>query len=343
MSYLSSPGTKADWKNIKTDIISNLPSWAKEVPYQIKSIAIRDACNAVKNAKIKFKRTGKYNKVHFRSRRLGDFNLYIPKSTMKENGFYPTLVGILNLREKVGDVKYDCRVVLQNGRFFVAKPEDKTVKVPENQRYPVAALDPGVRTFQTIYSPQLAVKVGKSDFSRIYRLCYVLDRLYSDRKKKSTNRYNEKLVRIRWKIKDLISEIHHKLALFLVKNFNVVLIPSFETSDMVGKLRSKVARAMLGWAHYRFKSFLKCKSEEYSCEVIEVNEAYTSKTCGNCGKLNLIGSKSILKCSCGTTIDRDYNGGRNVLLKNFSAVERFFHSQPNRSGYEPQLTSSDIC
>jgi putative transposase len=322
IDYLRQPNTKADWKFIKTNLIHNLPEWVKEVPYQIKSIAIKDACDATKNAKRKFKQTGKIQKVKFRSRKRGDFNLFIPKTALKEAGFYHTLLGIMNFREKIGEVKYDCRVILENGRYFVIKPEDRAVKSPDNQRLPVVALDPGVRTFQTLYSENFAGKFGNADFSRIYRLCHVLDKLYSRRKKEATNRYNLKLKRIRWKIKDLISEIHHKIALFLVKSFDCVLIPSFETSNMVTKLHSKVARAMLGWSHYRFKQFLKFKAQEYSCEVVEVNEAYTSKTCGKCGKIQNIGSKKFLKCSCGFTIDRDLNGARNIFLKNIHLASK---------------------
>jgi putative transposase len=343
IEYLNQPNTKAIWKRIKTEIIHSLPEWANETPYQIKSIAIKDACDAISNAKRKFKKTGKISRVKFRSRKLGDFNIYIPKDSMTEKGCYHTMLGELNLREKVGESKYDCRVVLQNDRYFVVKPEDRTIKKPDSQRLPVVALDPGVRTFQTIYSPEFAMKIGESDFARIYRLCYVLDKLYSKRRKNSTNRYNRKLKKIRWKIKDLIAEIHHKLALYLVKSFDCVLIPTFETSDMVVKLHSKVARAMLGWAHYRFKQFLKFKAQEYSCEIIEVNEAYTSKTCGNCGKINPIGSKKIMKCSCGISIDRDLNGARNVFLKNYPSVERFFHGNSQGITSEPQLTTGNSC
>ena len=131
--------------------------------------------------------------------------------------------------------------------------------------------------------------------------------------------------RLRWKIKDLISDIHHKLAFFLVTNFDKILIPSFETSTMVTKLRSKTARSMLTWAHYRFKTFLKFKAREYSAEVVEVNESYTSKTCSYCGQMQNIGSKKILKCSCGANVDRDYNGARGIYLKNISASNDGFH------------------
>lgn len=321
IEYLRQPNTKADWKYIKTGIIQNLPEWSKEVPYQIKSIAIRDACNAVKQSKIMFKKTGKIHKAKFRSKKNGDYNIYIPKASVNSDGFYPRLMGTVNLREKVGDVEYDCRVTLENGRYFLNIPQKRAIKIPDNQRKSVVALDPGVRTFQTLFSETSAIKVGQSDFARIYRLCYKLDKLYSKRSKDFTNRYNRKLKSIRWKIKDLISEIHHKLALFLVKSYENILIPSFETSNMVTKLNSKVARAMLGWSHYRFKMILKNKAEEYSCNVIEVNESYTSKTCGSCGKINNVGSRSILKCSCGISIDRDYNGARNIFLKNVLATK----------------------
>lgn len=343
VEYLRKPGTKANWKAIKTEIINALPEWAKEVPYQIKSVAIRDACLAVTAAKQRFKETGKVHKVSFRSRKRGDFNLYIPKSAVRESGFYTTILGALNLRERVGIADADCRVTLENGRFFLIKPENRAIKKPDNQRIPVVALDPGVRTFQTMYSPDIVIKAGNKDFNRIYRLCYILDLLYSKRKRQHTNRYNSKLMKLRWKIKDLISEIHHKLALYLVKTFDTILIPSFETSDMVTKLNSKVARAMLGWAHYRFKTFLKYKAEEYSCNLVEVNEAYTSKTCTACGKQQNIRSKHVLKCSCGISIDRDINGARNIFLKNAPSVERSFHGNVQGVCHEPLLANSNVC
>ena len=54
---------------------------------------------------------------------------------------------------------------------------------------------------------------------------------------------------MRWKIRDLRTELHAKSARFLVDNFDIILIPTFETSQMAKresrKLRSKIVRAML--------------------------------------------------------------------------------------------------
>ena len=62
IKYLQEPGRKANWKAIKTGIINDLPEWAKEVPYQIKSIAVKDACEAVKMLKENIKKLGKSRK-----------------------------------------------------------------------------------------------------------------------------------------------------------------------------------------------------------------------------------------------------------------------------------------
>ena len=316
VEFLKQPDTKAQWKSIKTDLMHDMPEWSKEVPYQIKSVAIRDCCQAVSAAKKKFKQTGKFNEVKFRSKKRGDNNLFIPQTAVSENGVYHTVLGKLKTAEPLLKPTHDCRMVLQNGRYFVVVPIDVAVKRPENQRLSACALDCGVRTFQTVFSKELILKVGEHDFQRIFRYCYALDKLISRKKKERSDKFNKAMQRIRWKVRDLIDEIHNKLALTLCRLFDVVYIPSFETHDMVSKLKHKTSRAMLGWAHYRFKMKLKSKAEEYSCKVIDCTEEYTSKTCGNCGTENQIGGKEVWTCKhCGCVHDRDINGARNILLK----------------------------
>jgi putative transposase len=127
--------------------------------------------------------------------------------------------------------------------------------------------------------------------------------------------------RIQWSIKDLVSELHHKSARFLVDNFDVILLPTFETQDMVRrsvrKITSRTARAMLTWAHFRFKSFLKHKAFECAKVAIDCNEAFTSKTISWTGEVveNLGGRRSIKSKLDGQEMDRDYNGARGIFLR----------------------------
>ncbi len=320
IAYLKEPDTLADWFGIKTEIIANLPEWAEAVPYQIKSVAVRDACIAVKNAKMKYKKTGQIQDVKFRSKRENRDSFFIPKTAVKESSFYTTLLGKkMKMTETVPEILHDCRLKCENGKFWLCVTVTKANLVSENQRYGAAALDPGVRTFQTFYSPVAAGKIGTGDFGRIHRLCKHLDNLYSKigkAKCRQKRRLKKAAVRIREKIKNLINEIHHKTSYFLCKNFDEIFLPSFETSGMVTKLRSKTARAMLTWAHFRFAEFLKHKASEFGTRVVRVCEAYTSKTCSACGKIQNIGSKKVMNCTaCGTVLDRDINGARGIFLR----------------------------
>ena len=316
VDYLKQPNTKASWMSVKKPIIDALPKWSRSVPYQIKSIAVKECCNAVTNAKNKYKSTGIFQNVHYRSKKLGDFSIYIPESSVTEKGFYTRLLGDMFSSECLWRPNHDCQFKLENGRYFLCIPRDVAVKRPENQRLSACALDCGVRTFQTVFSKELILKVGERDFQRIFRYCYALDKLVSRKKKEKSNKFNKAMQRIRWKVRDLIDEIHNKLALTLCRMFDVIYIPTFEIQGMVCKLRHKISRAMLGWAHYRFKKKLKSKAEEYSCKVVDCTEEYTSKTCGNCGEISSIGGKEVWTCKhCGCVHDRDVNGARNILLK----------------------------
>ena len=63
--------------------------------------------------------------------------------------------------------------------------------------------------------------------------------------------------RMRDKVKNLVDELHHKMALFLVRNFDGILLSTFETSNMVKRagrqIGNRSVRSMLTFAHYRFQ------------------------------------------------------------------------------------------
>ncbi|HEY9863036.1 MAG TPA: zinc ribbon domain-containing protein, partial [Candidatus Obscuribacterales bacterium] len=127
--------------------------------------------------------------------------------------------------------------------------------------------------------------------------------------------------RLRCKIRNLVKELHRKTAKFLVENFDVILLPTFETSQMVSKsrrkLRNKSVRQMLTLSHYEFKQFLKWKSWENNKVVIDCNEAYTSKTVSWTGEIvNKLGGAQIIKStSTQLNMDRDLNGARGIFLR----------------------------
>jgi putative transposase len=89
------------------------------------------------------------------------------------------------------------------------------------------------------------------------------------------------------------------------------------------KINKKTTRNMLGLCHFKFLEKLKFKCNEYQRNLIIVSEEYTSKTCGNCGKINdkLGGSKTFNCNKCNVSIDRDINGARNILIKYLTGLD----------------------
>ena len=314
---------KANWKAIKGDILNNLPDWCKDTPYQIKSIAIKDACKAVSNAKLKFKQTGTVSRVNFKSRKSPKQSCYIPKSAVSEKGIYHTILGEVKYKESLPKNFGDCRLVCVYGDYYLTLPTESLQLETENQGR-VVALDPGIRTFLTYFSESSFGWLGNKANIKIQKLCFKLDDLCSLIAKttgQQKRRFKKAANRIRAKIKNLVSELHQKSAKFLVDNFDVILLPTFETSQMAKKgkrrIRSKSVRQMLTLSHYQFKQFIKHKAFEHNKVVLDVNEAYTSKTVSWTGEIvkNLGGSKIIKSPSTGKTMDRDLNGARGIFLR----------------------------
>ncbi len=324
VEYLKLPETKASLAEVRRIQKLEHPEWAMDCPQRVREHAMSSAVEAVKAAKKKCKAGQGFQQVSWRSRKDRKQRFGFDKKSLKESFCFSRKKDrvFFQARETFETCLEGTEIVRENGRWFLVLPQRYTVKMPENQRLPMCALDPGVRTFLTLYSPWMTAEFGAGDFGRIHRLCLHLDQLMSrisKAKDKKKSRMRKAAERMRWRIKDFMDDCHKKLAYFLVTRFDTILLPTFETSQMVSKLRSKTARAMLTWAHDRFKQRLKAKAEEYSAEVVDVCEAYTSKTCSYCGHLHKIGSRKRMRCSCGVDVDRDQNGARGILLRALGA------------------------
>lgn len=330
IEYLKISGTKASLYEARKlqnpDHTPGIPDWALACPQRIREHAIADACDAVKNAKKKFAITKQFQEVSFKSKRQPEQSFGFDKISLQEDSVFKSIFkGVFDASEDIEAaltraVEGTC-IKKDGHRWYVVIPYRTPVLKPENQRQGLVSLDPGVRNFVSFFSATCHGQFGISDFQSIYRLCHSLDRLQSKiskAKARQKQRLRRAATRIRFRIKDLVDDLHKKVAHFLVTRFDTIFVPTFETSEMVTKLQSKTARSMLTYAHYRFKQFLKSKAEEYGCCVIEGSEAWTSKTCSYCGTIQNIGGKKTMHCRnplCKAKVDRDLNGARGIYLR----------------------------
>jgi len=126
--------------------------------------------------------------------------------------------------------------------------------------------------------------------------------------------------RIRRRIRNLVDELHHQVAHWLVRHYDIILLPDFRVQGMSGragrKIRRKTVRNLLTLSHHRLKAFLLHKAAEFGKQVVIVNEAYTSKTCSWSGEvIPNLGGRKVVTGSDGVSLDRDINGARGIFLR----------------------------
>lgn len=335
----------------KVVLNSDLPYWIKESPYHLKVNGIYDANAAFKASRksgTKQPSCGKFRSTRDRIQsikfRVEDFKkgTWLPSVTKGLNFLASEQIPTRDVeyRQKQKDGTYktclreqswnaETQLVYDKKRWFAVFPIE--LKPENSQSQSMIALDPGVRSFLTGFDGEKFVDIGNQDITRIYRLGQHIDKLISNKttlkgrhNKHKRQELQKKIDRLFIRIKNLIDEVHKKVAKWLTTEYRVIFLPTFESSQMVAKsgqkkrkLNSKTVRQMLNWAHYRFKQTLKFHALKRGATVIDVTEEYTSKTCTKCGHVhqNLGGSKHFKCPHCGHSMPRDWNGALGIFLK----------------------------
>lgn len=325
--------------NRSSTLVAERP-WVLDVPYDIRDGAIIEF---VKNltteiAKAKASPSAFRFRMTFKTRHDASMSLPLLKKHWKGGAYFPTfLKGQLRGHEPIPkQLECDSKLLkTRTNTFYACIPTTRPppTEAPCAYEGSCIALDPGVRTFLTGYDPSGRIlEIAKGDVDKVFQMCYRIDRIMAKvaKAKNHKQRYQRKRAacRARTKLQNCIMDLHAKVAKHLCESYELIFLPKFTTQQMVRranrKIRSKTARMMLTFAHYRFRQRLLDKARNYeNTTVVIVNEAYTSKTCTKCGAINakLGGSKTFTCASCLWTGDRDVNGARNIYLRSVVEAE----------------------
>jgi len=330
----------------------------KPVPYDILTGVVQQFCTNVKTA-ITNVRNGNIKKFRMKLKiNPMKYSIVIPKKSINSDGFFPRFLSKINQFTNIDVEKIECdsKLVYINKKFYLKCP--MKVQTEEQIKSNIVALDPGECNFMGFYSPNESGLIGSNMRKRIINIrnkIKIVDRSISKRinRNKTKLRNVKKLRKLKQsyhnKIKNIVKEMHNQTSLYLVKNYSKIIIPVFETQNMVkcygkkyitkikeelkdypeklskeikrvNKIRklSKTQKFVLNsLSHFTFREHLKHKCKEYNCELQVVTEEYTSQCCGVCGLLSQVYDTRTKMCPyCGYICDRDINGSRNILLKN---------------------------
>ena len=120
----------------------------------------------------------------------------------------------------------------------------------------IISLDPGIRKFMVGYDPQgSSIFIGDKASIELTKLLLEIDKRISKNKPtQDQQRY----------VKNLVNELHWKTISFLIKNYDVILLPDFRVKQMVKgrRLANITKRLMMMFSFYKFQERLtyKCKS-----------------------------------------------------------------------------------
>ena len=231
------------------------------------------------------------------------------------------------VKTKVGEVlKNVLRIQkTKTGKWYLCVPCELMVTTSESQGG-IIALDPGIRTFLTGYSPDgELLQIGDNDINLIRKYLIKTDKFKSKISKlkgKTKRRCIKALLKRYLKVKNWVKDCHRKTVKHLIDNYDYIILPPFQSKQMSQRhqrnINSQTVRNMLTWSHYKFRVMLLQKAEQYNNKhVLCPTEEYTSKTCTRCGNIKTdLGGNKIYNCiKCGLKIDRDINGSRNIFIK----------------------------
>lgn len=201
------------------------------------------------------------------------------------------------------------------------KHDFETAKI-SNKKFNVCGIDPGLKTFMTIYNPNgYCEKLFNRD--NIKRLSILVNRKLklNDLKNKKEKHYKA-IHKVNYKIECFRKEVHHKVALYLCSNYNEIYLGKLSTKGITKKNSSNISPfdKLYAYAlgHCSFRTFLESKAREYNVKLNIVKEHFTSKTCGVCAHVKEIKKDREYIClKCRSHLDRDLNGARNILLKHY--------------------------
>jgi putative transposase len=316
------------------DELTESEKWQNEVHYDVRQLILKDVVAALK-ACITNKKEGNIEsfELGYKSKKDKTQIFHIPSKFINFNkmkffksSFYLHRKMKTWIKNKLGNkLTGDLTIQKQGSRYYICVPFTVEKQIPQN-RFKLVSLDPGVRAFLALWSPEgISGKLGEGIEDEIYELCLRIDDIVSEiaieASKQRRYRLRKRMRKLRTKVTDIVDNLHNQCANFLCSNFETIIIPKFEAGKKASKkgrkINNETVRKMFTLSHGRFMEKLKDVAERMGTHIIECSEEYTSQTCGLCGNLNKkLGSSKVYRCKeCDYEEDRDINGARNICIK----------------------------
>ena len=299
-------------------------SWLYDVSNNVAKQAVKDCCNAYKNF---FK--GLADKPKFKSRKKSKPSFYndTAKLKVKNKSVLIEKVGWIKTNEQIPmDAKYiDPRVSYDDKYWYISvciEKEQPAIQLTGES----LGIDVGVKDLAICSNGITFKNINKSkEVRRLKKVLKMKQRQCS--RKYEMNKKGKEYVKTKniAKLEKQIKLIHRRLSNIRLNYIHQVTTkivrtkPSrvvMEDLDIKKMMKNKhLSKAIAEQSLYNFKMVMKYKCKFYGIKFVEADRYFpSSRLCSSCGsiKKDLKLNDRIYRCSCGLSINRDYNASINL-------------------------------
>lgn len=328
----------------------------KKNPYRCKKLKNGETQKIKKKIQMRFKDTDKEKQIIYLSNELSEFRICEETGKTILKAFsevelildekydnFDTSTKCMNCQnvfvnkdgyEKHLKIKKPCKAqpLIKSGRpqaeiilqrigydYYIYVPEYKQLEINEAAPYDIVAVDVGLNTMLTYYSPDTEWgEICPGMKQRVDKIRKKIDKLKllhakqkeeNPQKKRGFKKAFDKRIRY---IKNMVDDIHWKMSHWLLSKFRKIVISRLYVSKCDKSTKQSFADLRL----CKFVDRLTQKSMEYANSEIHIcKEHYTSQACTRCLSLNTVKDSTVRCKNCKLEIHRDLNGARNIYLK----------------------------
>lgn len=274
----------------------------------LKSIISNQRNGHIKNAKFRCLKKTKPKRI-----------FKVEKQICSDNSFCSSIIGkTIKIVPELNFVK-DCKKIhiiqydLKKDKFYLLKRDpvkQMTLQVP----YKVIAIDPGEKTLITGISENHILELGTKISPKIN--AYLRKIIMIKKHKKNNSRIIKKINKVQQKINNYVTDTQWKISNYLTDNYDHILIGNLSTSRMKKHEKVNNLDILKNLNMYKLRSKIKYKCLLKNKKFKIINEAYTTKCCIHCGKINEVGLSRTYKCvDCDVTNGRDIKAAGCIYLK----------------------------
>lgn len=276
------------------------------------------------------KKGRKVGKLRFRAKdRFRTFQLNQSGFSFTDKGLKLSKIGTLPVTFDVDPNTVKGVVITKKRNYWQVAVQVETSDVDRIDPQSSVGIDVGLESFSTdsnglqIDNPRFS-KNAEPKLKKVHRSL--------SRKAKGSNNWKKakaKLSESYEKVKNQRKDFAHKVSRMYVNTYDQIIVEDLNIKQLKEHKFKSTRKSVSDVSWNQFISFLTYKAESAGKFLIKVNPKNTSQICSFCGThVQKDVSVRVHSCTCGLSLDRDYNAALNILNRGIGHPSQPVELQP---------------